>query len=312
MSKLIFVSGHGKTGTSSVVGMLNASPQCLILYEAYLCQQSQASPRGQEFLQAFPWLKIRKLGSSLAGCYRNLGEALASRGSQYEWLGDKILADSLSPHHWQEMESFHVIYMVRDLRTWLCKNIVVMDYQSHRGLADKATAYVAAYLQTFRWPHCLRVSMEAFLLEHPAALERIFAFLQLPISREAQAWWKSVGSYPAGSPKAAVKWWRGHDSSKLRPSKLDTTSWLKKHGFWDEILPLFDKYYRYPTREVSGSEVTMDLDLLAKLADRHRGLALEDLYERVDSVSFGSGLFGGMGHQSSNPHAKPFRLDGRN
>lgn len=308
MSNLLFVSGHGKTGTSSMVGMLNSSPQCFVLYEAYLCRDGRADPRGRQFLEAFPSIETNKMGKSLSQCYRHLWLELNKQGYNYNLIGDKILADSLSECHWREMGLLPVVYMVRDLRTWLCKNIVVSDYNTRGHIADKAVAYVKSFVQTFPWRKCLRVSLENFLLDNPTCVQRVFKFIELKVSQDCRRWWKSVGCYPAGSPKAAVKWWSGHDSSQLRPAKLDTTAHLRNHKFWDDILPIFDKYYDSIDQGVSAASIQTDLNSLSRLAERFQDMVLEDLYEEAHSVSFGAGLFGALGHRSSNPHVKPFRI----
>jgi hypothetical protein len=312
MSELVFVSGYGKTGTSSMVGMLNTSPDCCILYEAYLCRDGGMGSRGLQLVQAFPELEHAKTARSLSECYTLAAHEFWRLGYSYKFVGDKILSPSLSEKHFREAKTLPLIYMIRDLRTWLCKNIVVKDYNTEGGLATKAAAYVQAYINTFHCQRCLRVSLEAFLMDNINCMQKAFAFLGLTAPEESRRWWRSVGSYPSGSPKAAVNWWAGHDSSKLKPTKLDTTSRLRNHKFWDELLPIFDKYYCCPDKRWPRSHLDADLAAISTMASRYPNLAIEDLYEEVQSVSFGSGLLGALGHRSSNPHAKPFRIGRHN
>lgn len=312
MSGLVFVSGYGKTGTSSMVGMLNTSPDCCIFYEAYLCREGGIGPRGLQLVQAFPVLERAQNAKSLSECYTLSAQELRRLGYSYSFIGDKILSPSLSEKHLRELRTLPLIYMIRDLRTWMCKNIVVTDYNMEGGLSAKAAAYVQAYINTFYCQNCMRLSLETFLLDNVNCMNKAFSFLGLRTPEESRRWWRSVGSYPSGSPKAAVDWWAGHDSSKLKPTKLDTTSHLRNHKFWDEILPIFDGYYYYPDKYWPSSRLCTDLAAISEIASRYPNLTLEDLYEGVQSVSFGSGLLGAMGHRSSNPHVRPFQIGRRN
>ena len=148
--------------------------------------------------------------------------------------------------------------------------------------------------------------MEDVIRENDAVMTQLSRFLDLDLHAKAGAWWDKVGRYDANDPKAVIRWWEGHDSSRLKPRKEDTKVELRPHRFWNVLLPVFDKYYTQLDRSVSQEEIAADLKTLR--SELPAEVSLKELYESASSVSFGTGLFGTLGHRSSNPHTKPFKL----
>jgi hypothetical protein len=81
---------------------------------------------------------------------------------------------------------------------------------------------------------------------------------------------------------------------------------LKQHSFWNSILPIFNKYYLCLNENFSASEIERDRQSLRELS--RENFALEDFYKSVNSVSFGSGIIGYLGHLSKNPYVRPLRF----
>ena len=304
---LLFVSGEAKTGTSSIVGMLNSHPEIFVLYEANPNQAQGLSNRGSEFVERYPatralftpaqdWLKP----------YRAIGTLLAELGHPYRYFGDKVLSYLMTDGQFAQMGAAPVIYLVRDLRTWLCKNAVVDYFVQEAGVAGRAVMYVSNFLRSFLLPKVLRISMEEMIHQNHAVLVRMGEFLQLPLLPHAKRWWKHVGKYEAGDPKGAVNWWKGHDSSMLRPRTEDTRAVLRPHPFWERILPIFDRYYGDLSATHDPAQVQRDRQALQEILPC--SVQHTDLYQSVKSVSFGVGLFGTFGHRSSNLAKKPFTI----
>jgi hypothetical protein len=305
--KKLLITGCGKSGTSTLLGILNTHPRMFILFEAYLHRNGGPLPRGREFLSAFPRLASSlPSGGGFEETYEALGVALNRGGEDLAVIGDKILIDTLNAAHRRELCGLPSIFMVRDVRSWLCKNVVVMDYHEPGGLVRKAAAYVDAFLETFLWRQCLRISMEQLILDWESLLPSLETFISLEIRTHARRWWKKVGEAPAGSAKAAVLWWNGHDSAQLKPSRLDTTFKLKDHWLWNTILPIFEKYSSRLESNFPSHEVNADRESIRGMESAP--ITLEDLYEEASSVSFGAGMFGSSGHRSTNPHVRPLKI----
>lgn len=301
--QLLFVTGQGKTGTSSLVGMLNTHPEVFVTYEANLFARP-FSRRAAEFLAAYP--SLQETLHSVAGIpevYGVLAEYLAGLGYSYQFIGDKILTTTPGHASAEALNQHRVIFAVRDLRTWLCKNVVISHFMKESGIVANACSYIDQYLASFLLPHCLRVTMEELVGQNTEVLALLSGFLQLDLRKHARGWWKKIGHWPSSDPKAVVKWWNGHDSSMLEPRKLDTEAVLKDHPFWSEALPIFDRYYEGRLEQFPPAQIDRDRAALAELRRHHA--TLEDLYSRSRSVSFGSGWFGAWGHRSKNPHVKP-------
>jgi hypothetical protein len=240
MCDFIIVTGYAKTGSSTLVAIFNSSDSIFVFYEAYMCKTTGPDPRGVEFLNKFQLVNSSSIKtSSLKDCYLEINNQLQNIGFTYTVIGDKILVDSFSDMHLEELKNLQCIYMIRDIRTWLCKNIIVHDYNHPGGIASKACDYVRSYINTFSWQKCLRIKMEDLILKNKQCIEKVFTFLCMEMPSDAKKWWLKAAKYPLNSPKSSVPWWNEHDSSRLKPSKLDTIAFLRSHDFWDELLPNF-------------------------------------------------------------------------
>jgi len=284
--------------------MLNTHPEVCILYEANLANRP-LSPRGAQFMAAFPEFQPHlDANIDFPQVYHALAEFLAENGHPYHFVGDKILTSTLDHTSAEALADHRVIFTVRDLRTWLCKNVVISNFVKGRSIAETACTYLDQYLASFLLPHCLHITMEELVERNTEVITLLSGFLQLDFREHAQEWWKKVGQWPAGDPKAAVNWWQGHDSSQLAPRRLDTKAVLRAHPFWEEVLPIFDRYYHGRLTHFEPSQIAQDRAALAQI--KQHEIDLKDLYKRSRSVSFGGGWFGSWGHRSKNPNVKPY------
>lgn len=294
-----------------MVGMLNCSPAIFTLYEVNLLRSTPPTPRGAELIASRPELKPIFGSSALfTEVYNSLSENLANQGYKYAFLGDKILSTSLSLEEFESLGEQRMIFMIRDLRTWLCKNVVVDCYGLENGdITQAAIAYLDRFIASFAFPRCLRVRMEDLIYHNDDVIHSLEGFLEMKLASDLKNWWKKNGRYEVSDPKAAVVWWKGHDSSRLKPKKLDTNAKLKDHPFWNQILPIFDRYYSAigSSDLPAPRQIEADRKAIAGLA-KLAPVKLTDIYAEVSSVSFGEGIFGGLGHRSKNVHTKPFSI----
>jgi hypothetical protein len=307
---LLFVSGDAKTSTSTVVGMLNCSPDICLLYEVNFLQGEPRTPRGADLVAAFPESSaLFSHQGDLGETYARAAQFFASRGHRFTYFGDKILSSVLTDSQFHMLAPHKLIFLVRDLRTWLCKNIVVDCYGLEKGqIQGTAIHCIDRFIESFLMPRCLRLRMEDVIHHNGKIIGNLENFLQLDLKKSLKKWWSKVGHYPSGDPRGLVPWWIGHDSSRLRPLRTDTVARLNAHPFWDRILPIFDKYYQAVDRTFSADEISTDRMTLGRIAELPEA-RLSDLYASSHSVSFGSGLLGWLGHRSQNVHTRPFKIE---
>ncbi|MDT8309660.1 MAG: hypothetical protein RQ866_09015 [Bacteroidales bacterium] len=97
-------------------------------------------------------------------------------------------------------------------------------------------------------------------------------------------WWKKAGKYNINDPKHHWPWVHHHKSSTVKPGKLDTTANLKNHPFWDDVLPIFDKYYTQLNTKINTNELDNDLKTITLLEGKHHA-GLNDCYDKFSSKS---------------------------
>jgi hypothetical protein len=72
---------------------------------------------------------------------------------------------------------------------------------------------------------------------------------------------------------------------------------------------IFDKYYNITNVENNFQINQQDLISLYEIARKYADIKLHDIYNKVASVSFGSGLFGMFGHRTKNKYTQPLYLN---
>ena len=120
-SEIIFIIGAHKTATSTLVGMLNCHPEIFLLYETEL-YQPHISRHAKRFLAQYPDARfLFRSSEDLHALYSQLQEFLKSKGYPYKYVGDKL--PGLNANFHVSLNAFKVIFSVRDIRTWLGKDV---------------------------------------------------------------------------------------------------------------------------------------------------------------------------------------------
>jgi hypothetical protein len=243
------------TATSSVVAVLNAHPRALVLFEPHL-GDSRPERRGLQFLRAYPAARS-VFGQHLRFTEQigHLAAVLEGEGHRFDVIGEKDPRLDLRRLH--EVRDARVIYVVRDVRTWLAKRQVRIDYAANPNLMPAATHYVSHYIESFRLPSVLHLTTEEFVSDNQRAIDRLADFVGLrDLHEHASRWWTAIQAYPTG-PKTAVPWWEEHRASLSEPSHLDTTVEVRSGTAMDEVLEIFDRWYRGRGESIDGDQARL-------------------------------------------------------
>ena len=283
----LFVHGVEKTGTSTLVGILNSHPEVFVLYETML-DNCRISKYGNQLLEEFPEARVlfRKT-TNIAEPYLKLAKMIQRKnpGYNYRYIGDKLI--SLDPARTQPEVPHKTIYTFRDARTWLPKGQIVKYYRTDLDLVAPAVEYLRYIISSFQYRNSMHVRLNDIVFRNQDLLAALSDYLGLSIIEYADQWWQTAGSYPKDDPKRLFKWFIGHHSSKVQPKELDTSVVLQQVPFWEEYLPLFDKYFRtgfFP--EFSAEEINQDLISLDGLL-AHAPLPLHQAYQKIETDILG-------------------------
>jgi len=274
---VLFIIGATKTASSTLLGMLNCHPGIFLFYETdlYLSQPSKYSLR---FLETYPDARyFMGYFEDIGEPYRLAKQYFKNKGFDYQIVGDKIHG---LDNNFARLKNYPVIFIIRDLRTWLCKEAVVTAYANKKNLIPAAVDYAAYYLESFLLPRALRLRMEDIMKDNAGVIKKLENFLGLELN--LGKWWEKIDQQ--GMPKDAQRWWEGHASSLVEPKQLDVNSELKPQAFWDAILPIFDKYYLNAEKNFSSEEIASDVAELKKLKNSPP-ISLTDAYQNYWSTA---------------------------
>jgi len=278
---VIFILGVQKTGTSSLVGMLNCHPQVFLLYETQI-YRSFVSKYGNQLLFRYPELRpLMRCTDDIGEPYRDFLQWLKDRFPEtgYSCVGDKLV--DLDAATLRRISAYPTIMAIRDVRSWLCKQQIIEYYRTDIDVITPAVEFVKHILSGFLYDRCFRVRLEDLVHRNHEVITGLSQFLGLDLTVHADEWWNKTQQWPDDNPKSAVQWFKGHASSRVKPVQMDTAYDLTRHSFWDALLPLFEKYY-YSDGCHSESEVRGDLHELDRLREL-APLPLEKAYTRFSS-----------------------------
>jgi hypothetical protein len=266
----LFILGAGKTATTSLCGLLNSHPDVFVMCEVFL-NQSQISRYGIKLINADPDLMpcfFRAQGADAMENYRRAQTLLRDKGHAKRFFGDKFVG--IDSGYADGFQDVRVIYSVRPLQEWIAKDSVRTWFPLDKDLVPFAAQYAKHFIESFLLPKIHHVRMEEFLGDNAGVVRGIWSFLGLEPPERAEQWWETIGHYPPGDPKQALNWWRGHASSAVAPQENDTRVQLRRNAFWDEVLPIFDKYYQGTRgRNFERAEIEADLAALQGMIGRH-------------------------------------------
>jgi hypothetical protein len=281
---LAFILGAGKTATTSLCGLLNSHPDVFMMCEVLL-NNSHVSRYGSKLVKAQPELLscfFRPAGADKLENYRRAHEILRAHGFARQCFGDKLVG--IDSNYAKDFKDTRVIYSVRRLPEWIAKDSVRAWFPLDVDVVPFATQYTKHFVESFLIPRIYHVRMEAFLKKNAGVVRDIWAFLEIDPPAKAELWWETIGHYPAGDPKGALNWWRGHASSAVAPQDNDTQVQIRQNAFWSEIMPIFNKYYDGVGQSFTRAEIEADLEKLQGMIGRHRQ-PFETCFKVADSES---------------------------
>ena len=274
--KKLFVIGLQKTGTSSMVGLLNSHPNIFVMYEVNL-KGNIISKYGSQIINALP--EVRKcfdyfapIGELYSQFHKIINNSNFS--DNIFFFGDKLLKyDFLEANNYDD---FHTIFMIRDIKTWLSKEQIQKIYFTNIDIVIPSIMYLKYFINSFKVKSSIRIKMEDLVLDQGKVINKLINFLELDQNLFKKEWWNEIGNYENNSIKNYIQWYKGHISSHNKPENLDTESEFKNNSFWEEYLPLFNKYYQNLDRNFSDQDIQNDLNLLKKISSKYSLIPLKD------------------------------------
>jgi len=246
-----------------MVGFLNSHPDIFVGYEMRI-PTARPSKYAIKFLAKYPETrKFFHYDADYASAYRKLADWLAARGFSYKFFGDK--SPNLDPPGLAAIAAHPVLFMVRDIRSWLAKDGVIQIYQSKHDVTPCAIAYTDILMRSHLLPNVLHVGMSEFFSDLARVKHKIADWLGADLAGFRDDWWASVGNYALDDPKSALNWWKGHPSSTMAPAVEDTRFELRSPCPLGPVFDLFDKYVE--GRRFGSREVNDDLAQLHCLRD---------------------------------------------
>jgi hypothetical protein len=165
---------------------------------------------------------------------------------------------------------------------------VVRKYGMKQDVIPAAIDYSICFLKSFKLPQVFHVRMEDLISQNEISLKEIGEFLSLDFSQHIQNWWKKIPMTDKNNPKASDPWWETHDSSLRQPQGNDTVTQISPHPFWEQLLPVFDKYYQNLRGGFSPSEIDQDITTLLHLKE-YSPLSPQQAFTQRESRSISQG-----------------------
>lgn len=292
MSNLLFVLGAEKTGTSTIVGMLNCHPKIFIMHEWFV--DKKATRHGKYAYLLDPNIKKsmrRYSNNTICALFKSMAAQFLKAKYNYKYFGDKwaelgsIAQIETRIKEFYDFPEIKTIFTIRDIRTWVCHNRINKMYNNSENIVPTAVDYVYYFILSFKLKNNIHIKMEDVLINHPAVLKKIDKFL-LPTVRNFKLhggeWWKKIGLLKYGYntfPKTAHKWWLHHASARVQSRLPHIEVKIKSNDFWNAMLPIFDKYYN-STSKMSIDEIDQDLVTILEFKNKYVA-SLDDCYEKI-------------------------------
>lgn len=286
-TNILFVQGPEKTATSTMTGILNCHPEIFILFENYVAQ-SAITKYGHQFLERYPGARSfyrteKDYGKPLLDIFNYLGDV--EPDFNYHYAGTKI--NSLDPGITQREKSHKIIYMMRDIRSWLVKESIVKLYRTDLDVVVPAIEYTKYIIQTGDYAHSKPVWLEDLILKNDEILQNLSEYLGVDLTVHADEWWKKIAKRPENDPKNVFLLNHVHHSSRIKPEKIDTEFTLKQVPFWQKLLPVFNRYYlNRDITAVPAEQRARDIACLDELKT-YSPLPITECYSEFKSIRFG-------------------------
>lgn len=285
--KIGFIIGAQKSATSSMARMLHMNPAILSLFEVQL-YEDVVSDYGRELLGHAPEMR-RFFGveTPLLNGYRQMAKRLDSQDYEYSYLFDKVPGVSRRRTRKVCDQADKVVFMVRDVRTWLAKGPIRRIYQCEYNAAPTAVDYVLHFVDSFEFvgDGLLHVDFSDFISISEKIPRRVAQFLDLEDQMSVfTEWWRKDASKIAKEPFEGIYSWHQRDSSMSEP-RSDTSVELSGADFWEELLPIFDRYKNNLNEDIGQKKIEEDKRKLKSL--RNEKVPLSDLYEQLSTERLG-------------------------
>jgi len=277
---LLFVVGGYKSGTTTLMGMLNCHNDIYLEGELFGHKKSM-----NRFKQNYPdVVKVCNMSDRPRFYIDYIKYISDVRGvDNYKYVGEKIA--TLSCDDLLEVKNYKTIFICRDIRTWLAKPALprIPVCKNKIWGTQFAIEYTSLLINSFNLPRCFRLRMEDMLRDNIITLRKIGKFIDLPLETDLKEWWKRMGKYGnLDDPKGKMEWWVKQPSSLLGPSKTKrdlVVSIKEKHPLWQTILPIFDKYYDNINGTFGDVEKKQDLKTLSSI--KKLKTKPSDLYKNI-------------------------------
>lgn len=285
--ELLFIQGPEKTATSTITGILNCHPEIFILFENYM-GNPVISKYGNQLLDRYPEARpffrtTEDYGEPVQEFFEYLKEK--EPDYSYKTVGTKI--NSLDPGFTQKKMNHKVIFMMRDIRSWLIKESIIKYYRTDLDVVIPAMEYLRYILKTTLYENSLRVRMEDLIQHNSETIRKLSEFTNMDLHPHTDEWWKKIGRWDQKDPKSVFRLNHVHHSSRIKPKDLDTNVKLSRHPFWEEVSEIFELYFHTDdTVHFSEVQVHKDLEKIEKLR-RFAPLPYTECYSDVHSVRFG-------------------------
>jgi SAM-dependent methyltransferase len=278
--ELLFVVGGFKSGTTTLMGMLNCHKDIYLEGELFGHKKSM-----NRFRQDYPEVVSICSMSGRPRFYTDYIKYIEnSRGLyNYKYVGEKIA--TLSSKDLWEVKDSKVIFICRDIRTWLAKPALprIPICRGKVWPTQFAVEYTSLLINSFGLPRCFCLKMEDMLGDNTVALQQIGKFIDMPLETDISGWWRRMGKYNnTDDPKGKMEWWIKQPSSLVGPSKTKrdlVVSINEQHPVWKAVLPIFDKYYNNMGEVFEDGERERDLEILSDLELLKTGRL--DLYKHI-------------------------------
>lgn len=264
--EMIFILGHHKCCTSSLVRVLNSSSNTHIQYEYFhkfsdFFENESHSIDNDIFRNYVK--KINKIN------YKN----------NIKYIGDKVICTSfkklVSFTEHLNKEGFKTIYPIVDVINWFAKtySVCVKNNSSLKKLLnyenDLLSNAIVTYIKNFIY--CFKYNNIIFVKNFET--ENLKEKFKQKLNIDILSNW-----YDVNDDKFTFK---GHASSRHDFIKFDNEIKEKQCDFWDRVLKIFYKYYDNIEAKISNTEIFEDLNELDKINDKYSISEIKDLYSKL-------------------------------
>lgn len=280
---LLFIIGPHKTGTSTLVRILNQHPNILILYETFLFY---STPRkyGKRFLGKYPNSRFLFRNSfDIEQLYNELRTFLNKKGFNFKIVGDKY--PTIDGRVLELLKTKKIVLTIRDIKTWLCKDKIIRNYIHKEDIVPVAIDYSVFFLKSFLLKNIYRVRLEDLIFNTNEIIDNIGNFLQIPLKNYSRNWWNNTKQFNKENPKYFLKWQETHYSSSIEPKREDTVAKINQIPFWKKLLPIFYKYYNNINNKFEIPEIKRDIEIIRNLI-KFSPLPMGKAYKMHKSSSF--------------------------